>query len=101
MMYRSTRPVSIFYKTFDAQHRVSRDTRSCLFSAVDSGGAGGARAPPEFGGSEKGRSLIFAYQSIVLHLRRCMYVHYFLRLNMLIFTLRVLIWKWNEGNCFI
>ena len=28
-----------------------------LGSAVDSGGAGGARAPPEFGGSEKGRSL--------------------------------------------
>ena len=26
-------------------------------SAVDSGGAGGARAPQEFGGSEKGRSL--------------------------------------------
>ena len=99
MMCRSTRPVSIFYKTFDAQHRVSRDTRNCLFSAVDSGGAVGARAPPEFGGSEKG--LISAYQSIVLHLRRCMYVHYFLRLNMLIFTLRVIIWKWNEGNSFI
>ena len=29
-----------------------------LFSAVDSGGAGGARAPAEFGGSEKGQSLI-------------------------------------------
>ena len=33
-------------------------------SAVDSGGAGGARAPPEFGGSEKGRSLISAYRSL-------------------------------------
>ena len=32
--------------------------------AVDSGGAGGARAPPKFGGSEKGRSLISAYQSL-------------------------------------
>ena len=31
-----------------------------FFSAVDSGGAGVARAPPEFGGSEKGRSLISA-----------------------------------------
>ena len=31
-----------------------------LSSAVDSGGAGGARAPPEFGGSEKGQSLISA-----------------------------------------
>ena len=29
-------------------------------SGVDSGGAGGARAPPEFGFSEKGRSLISA-----------------------------------------
>ena len=27
-------------------------------SGVDSGGAGGARVPLEFGGSEKGRSLI-------------------------------------------
>ena len=35
-------------------------------SAVDSGGAGGARAPPEFGGSEKGRSLISAYRSLAI-----------------------------------
>ena len=35
-------------------------------SAVFSGGAGGARAPPEFGGSEKGRSLISAYQSLAI-----------------------------------
>ena len=35
-----------------------------IFSAVDSGGAGGTRAPPEFGGSEKGRSLISAYRSL-------------------------------------
>ena len=33
---------------------------------VDSGGAGGARAPPEFGGSEKGQSLISAYQSLAI-----------------------------------
>ena len=33
------------------------------FSAVDSGGA---RAPPEFGGSEKGRSLISAYRSLAI-----------------------------------
>ena len=32
-------------------------------SAVFSGDAGGARAPPEFGGSEKGRSLISAYRT--------------------------------------
>ena len=32
--------------------------------AVDSGGAGGARVPPEFGGLEKGQSLISAYQSL-------------------------------------
>ena len=35
-------------------------------SAVFSGGAGGARAPPEFGGSQKGRSLISAYQSLAI-----------------------------------
>ena len=33
---------------------------------IDSGGAGGARAPPEFGGSEKGRGLIFAYRSLAI-----------------------------------
>ena len=42
----------------------------CLFtsfySGVFSGGAGGARAPPEFGGSQMGRSLIFAYQSLAI-----------------------------------
>ena len=32
-------------------------------SAVFRGGAGGARAPPEFGGSQKGRNLISAYVS--------------------------------------
>ena len=32
-------------------------------SAVDSGGA---RVPPEFGGSEKGRSLISAYRSLAI-----------------------------------
>ena len=31
-----------------------------MSSPVFIGGAGGARAPPEFGGSEKGRSLISA-----------------------------------------
>ena len=35
-------------------------------SAVFSGGAGGARAPPEFGGSQKGQSLISAYQSLAI-----------------------------------
>ena len=35
-------------------------------SAVDSGGAGGARAPPELGGSEKGQSLISAYRSLAI-----------------------------------
>ena len=34
-----------------------------MFSAVDSGGAGGARAPPELGGSEKGQSLTSAYRN--------------------------------------
>jgi hypothetical protein len=35
-------------------------------SAVFSGGAGGARAPPEFGGSQKRQSLISAYQSLAI-----------------------------------
>ena len=35
-------------------------------SAVDSRGAGGARAPPEFGGSEKEQSLISAYRSLAI-----------------------------------
>ena len=37
-----------------------------MHSGVDSGGAGGARAPPEFGDSEKGRNLISAYQSLAI-----------------------------------
>ena len=36
------------------------------FSAVFSGGAGGASSPPEFRGSQKGRSLISAYQSLAI-----------------------------------
>ena len=35
-------------------------------SGVDSGGAGDARAPPEFGGSQKGQSLISAYQRLAI-----------------------------------
>ena len=37
-----------------------------LHSAVFSRGAGGVRAPPEFGGSEKGQSLISAYRSLAI-----------------------------------
>ena len=40
--------------------------QSIYGSAVFSGGAGGARAPPEFRGSQKGRSLISAYQSLAI-----------------------------------
>ena len=39
---------------------------ACTFSGVDRGGAGGARAAPEFGGSEKGKSLISAYRSLAI-----------------------------------
>ena len=41
---------------------------TCLLkgSAVFSGVAGGARAPPEFRGSGKGRSLISAYRSLAI-----------------------------------
>ena len=38
-------------------------TPTCCRSSVDSGGDGGVRAPPKFGGSEKGWSLISSYQS--------------------------------------
>ena len=41
-------------------------TLCCKSSAVFSGGAGGARAPPEFGGSQKGQSQISAYQSLAI-----------------------------------
>jgi hypothetical protein len=37
-----------------------------MYSAVDSRGAGGARAPPEFGDLEKGQSLISAYRSLAI-----------------------------------
>ena len=36
-----------------------------FFSGVGGGGAG-AKAPPEFVGSEKGRSLISAYRSLAI-----------------------------------
>ena len=38
--------------------------RLMTLTGVDSGGAGGARAPPEFWDSERGRSLISAHQSL-------------------------------------
>ena len=37
-----------------------------MYSAVFSGGAGGARAPPEFRGLQKGQSLISAHQSLAI-----------------------------------
>ena len=37
-----------------------------LGRGVDSGCAGGVRALPEFGGSEKGRSMISAYWSLAI-----------------------------------
>ena len=37
-----------------------------VFSGVDSGGAGGARAPPEFGVSEKGQTMISAYLNLAI-----------------------------------
>ena len=35
-------------------------------NAVDTGGAGGTRPSPEFGGSEEGQSLISAYRSLAI-----------------------------------
>ena len=37
-----------------------------MCASVDRGSAGGARVPPEFGDSEKGQSLISAYQSLAI-----------------------------------
>ena len=51
-------------KKYPVQFNAYLQTVFC--SGVDSGGAGGARALPEFGGSEKGQSLIFAYQSLAI-----------------------------------
>ena len=48
---------------------VMRETPDGLiprYSGVDSGGDGGATAPSEFGDSEKGRSLISAYQNLAI-----------------------------------
>ena len=38
-----------------------------------SGGAGGARAPPEFRGSEKGQSLISAYRTLAITMNTTIY----------------------------
>ena len=55
-------------KSFEFKHQTFAliNTKSCHIRVVDSGGAGGARAPSEFGGSEKGRSLISAYRSLAI-----------------------------------
>ena len=51
--------------TFDhSLQLVSCGPKSVKSCCVDSGGAGGARAPTEFEGSEKGQSLIFAFWSL-------------------------------------
>ena len=55
----------LFVKGGGAQD-LSDHLQKCTGSAVFSGGAGGARAPPEFGGSQKGQSLISAYQSLAI-----------------------------------
>ena len=50
-----------FYKS-----KTILDAFKSYCSGADSGGAGGTRAPPEFGGSEKGQSLISAYWSLAI-----------------------------------
>ena len=46
--------IGVIFMSFSNPTCHSRDTAD--FSAVFSGGAGGARAPPEFGGSERGEA---------------------------------------------
>ena len=48
------------------QEFLAQSQKSSPYSAVFSGGAGGASAPPEFGGSQKGQSLISTYQSLAI-----------------------------------
>ena len=45
---------------------IKNDQLDLTNSAVFSGGAGGAKAPSKFGGSEKGQSLISAYRSFAI-----------------------------------
>ena len=45
--------MKVFYNMLDSPWLLIRGYLT-WYSAVFSGGAGGARAPPEFGGSEKG-----------------------------------------------
>ena len=45
-----------------------------IHSAVDSGGAGGARAPPKFGGSEKRWSLISAFRSLAITVSKHLWI---------------------------
>ena len=53
----------------DFCREILRSFLFCIYipcSGVDSGGAGGARGPPEFEDSLKGRSLISAYRSLAI-----------------------------------
>ena len=45
---------------------INSGTDWCQGSAIDSRSAGGARAPPEFGGSERVESQISAYRSLAI-----------------------------------
>ena len=60
-------------------------------SAIDSGGAEGARAPPEFWGSEKGQSLISAYRSLAISMNTPGFKKLSTALNSLVASLTVLI----------
>ena len=58
MCYRQAKHIDILSECFIHLH--------FYISAVFSGGAGGARAPLEFGGSQKGLNLTSAYQSLAI-----------------------------------
>ena len=58
--------MSIVLNSVDCLNSLFYGNLCMNFSAVFSGGAGCARAPPEFWGSEKGRSLISAYRSLAI-----------------------------------
>ena len=58
-------PFATYAKETRAEYK-NTVTELWVISTIDSRGAGGVRAPPEFGGLEKGQSLNSAYRSLAI-----------------------------------
>ena len=63
---RTYKSVKVMSPAYQLKSLLSTKGQKHNSSAVYSGGAGDARAPPEVGGSEKGQSLISAYRSLAI-----------------------------------